>query len=135
MGLKFNEMFPSRFFKADDLPQPLAVKIKEVHMEKLGDQNGDEKPVLYFVGLDKALALNKTNASAIITIAGSDDTDNWIGCKIELYRDRVMFRGQRTAGIRVRPHTDNKSTPDGPTPAEPTRWEKEIPDPSEPLLG
>ena len=134
MGLKFNEMFPSRFFKADDLPQPLAVKIKEVHMEKLGDQNGDEKPVLHFVGLDKALALNKTNAGAIIRIAGSEDTDDWIGCKIELYRDIVMFRGQRTAGIRVRP-PDNRSTPDGTTPTEPKRWEKEIPDPREPLLG
>jgi hypothetical protein len=36
MGLKFNDMFPSRFFKADDLAQPLTVKIKEVKIEPLG---------------------------------------------------------------------------------------------------
>src|SRR5262245_11825031 len=100
--MKFNEMYPSRFLKADDLVQPLTVKIKEVVMEKLGGENGDEKPVCYFTGQSKALALNKTNCEAIINIANSDDTDDWPGTKVELYKTTVMFHGQRTACVRIR---------------------------------
>ena len=45
---------------------------------------------------------NFTNA-ATIGAAFSDETDNWIGRKIQLYFDpSVMYAGRRTGGIRVR---------------------------------
>jgi hypothetical protein len=133
MGLKFNDMFPSRFFKADDLAQPLMVKIKEVKIERLGGDNGDEKPVLYFINQEKGLALNKTNAVSIINATGSDDVDDWVGARIELYRDTVLFHGQRTPCVRVRKPSEKKAkAPVAPPEAIADSWEEEIPDPGDP---
>ena len=64
--------------KADDLPHPLVVKVREVVMETLGGEGGDVKPVVYFVNQDKQLALNKTNAEQIINITGVDETSQWV---------------------------------------------------------
>src|SRR5438093_8585771 len=111
MGMKFNDMFPSRFFKAEDLDEPLVVKIKQVQIERLGGENGDEKPVMSFVGQTKGLALNKTNAATIINIVGSDDVDDWIGAKVELYKDSVLFHGVPTSCVRVRNPSGKKLPP------------------------
>lgn len=108
MGLKFGDLYPSRFFKAEDVDEPLVVKIKELVMEKLGGENGDTKPVLYFVNQEKAIVLNKTNATAIINLVGSDDVDDWIGVKVELYKDTVLFHGQRTPCVRIRTPREKK---------------------------
>jgi hypothetical protein len=127
--MKFTDMFPSRFWKADDVTQPLIVKIRDVTMETLGGEGGDVKPVVYFTGQEKALALNKTNAERIITIAGSDDSEAWVGVGMELYRDTVLFRGQRTPCVRIRKPRNKPAVSPQSVRSDEAPWpEEDIPD-------
>ena len=98
--MKTTSLFPSRYIKADDLSEPRTLKIKEVVMEEMND--GVSKPTIYFVGEPKGLVLNKTNAEFISLITNSDDTDGWVGHRVELHKDLVLFRGQATPCVRVR---------------------------------
>jgi hypothetical protein len=54
-------------------------------MEMIGD---DERPILYFGGKEKGLALNKTNANTIANVFG-DDTEDWRGGEIVLFETTV----------------------------------------------
>lgn len=72
--------------------------MSKVTVEKLGD---DDKPVLYFQGKERGLALNKTNAS-IITEAYGDETGDWLGYEIELYPAMVQYQKTMVEAIRVK---------------------------------
>ena len=142
MGMKFDDAFPSRFFKATDLDKPRLVTIIEVITETLND--GQSKPVAYFENEDKALVLNRTTYGTIVDIF-SDDTDDWIGKKIVLCRDMTLFRGQRVPCVRVRSaESRNPAAPRGgasaptpsPPPVEPSgevdKWPGDEDEPPEP---
>ena len=97
--MKINDAFPSSYLKAADLNgKAVRVTIESVSVEKLGD---DQKPILHFVGKEKALVLNKTNSNRIIEAVGSDETDDWEGWSIALYACKVDFQGKRVDAIRV----------------------------------
>jgi hypothetical protein len=97
--MKMSEAFPSNYLKASDLNgHAVRVTIDSVTTEKLGE---DKKPVLHFVGKDKGLVLNKTNANRIVEAVGSDETNDWEGWSITLYSCKVDFQGQRKDAIRV----------------------------------
>lgn len=100
--MKVNQLFPSKYLKAADLPDEGAyvVTIEKVTVEEIG-ANKDQKPVIHFEELDKALVCNKTNARTISKVTGSEDTDEWIGAKINLYRAEVEFQGEMIEAIRV----------------------------------
>src|SRR5271166_2681695 len=85
--MKRGDIFPSRFFKASDLNgKSLALVIQTVRPEILKSPKGDEtKPIVAFDGFEKELVLNRTNFDQLVDICGSDDSDNWAGCPIELY--------------------------------------------------
>lgn len=90
--------FPSEYLKAADLAgKRVKIKMDRVEMKDIG---GDHKPVLFLIGTDKKIVLNKTNASEIIDAYG-DDTDDWHGKTIELYEARVDFQGKKVQAIRV----------------------------------
>lgn len=55
-----------------------------------------KKPVAYFEGKEKGLALNSTNCKTIASMYGND-TDGWIGKKI------TLFPTVTTAPMSVRP--------------------------------
>jgi hypothetical protein len=114
--VRIGEAFPSNYLKAVDL-QGRAVKvvIDSVSTEKIGD---DSKPVLHFVGKDKALVLNKTNANRIVELTGSDETNNWEGWTITLYGTKVDFQGQRVDAIRVDDRPGAATPPAGKRTAE-----------------
>jgi hypothetical protein len=76
------------------------VTIASVKMEDLGD---DTKPVVYFLGKNKGLPLNRTNNDALIDIIGSAESDEWVGREIVLYTTKVDYQGRRVLGIRVDP--------------------------------
>ncbi len=62
-----------------------------------------KKPVAYFEGKEKGLALNSTNCKLIAAMYGND-TDGWIGKKITLYPTTTSFGSQSDIEcIRVRP--------------------------------
>lgn len=97
--MDINAAFPSTYLKASDLQgRDVVVNISHITMEDVGD---DHKPVIYFVGKDKGVVLNKTNAS---TIAGmyTGDTDNWVNKAITLFPTQTDFGGKQVACIRIR---------------------------------
>jgi hypothetical protein len=119
--MKISQAFPSNYLKVADLQgRRLAVEIKEVSFEEVGE---DKKLVCYFKDKNKGLVLNKTNASTIEEITGSDDTDNWPGTMIVLKPAKVDFQGKRVDAIRIDYPTDSKPPPPA-TPAHKNDWEE-----------
>lgn len=100
--MNINSAFPSKFLKASDLQdQTVTVKIADVKIEQVG-QNQDTKPVAYFDGKTKGLVLNKTNSRKIASIAGSPETEDWIGVEIAIYPTETEFGGESVECIRVK---------------------------------
>lgn len=100
--MNINEMYPSKWLKSSDIgDRTVVVTIAKVLMEDLGQgENKDRKPCVYFEGKDKALALNKTNASTIAKLYGPS-TDGWIGKRISIYSKEVEFKGEMVMALRV----------------------------------
>jgi hypothetical protein len=97
--MNINGAFPSSYLKAADLQgRRVTVAIDKVVMEDIG---GEHKPVVKFQGKDRGIVLNKTNASMIAEIAGSEETDDWHGVKVTLYPTKTDFQGKRVDCIRV----------------------------------
>jgi hypothetical protein len=97
--MNINETFPSKWIKAADLQgKAHLVKMNYVKLEEIGE---DRKPVLYFIGKERGLVLNKTNANVIAMMYGPD-TENWGGGEIEIYPTETDFQGKRVSAIRVK---------------------------------
>jgi len=97
--MNINGAFPSTYLKAADLQgKRVTVTVDRVVMEDIG---GEHKPVVKFVGKDRGIVLNKTNAAMIAEIASDEETDNWKGTKITLYPTKTDFQGKRVDCIRV----------------------------------
>ena len=99
--MKINDLYPSKYIKAEDLPAnaPVTVTIRTLTIEDLGE--GQHKPGLYFVGKEKGFILNKTNA-LIMAVSLGDESDAWLGKKIELFVEMKQFQGKLVQGISVR---------------------------------
>src|SRR5262252_1597707 len=104
--MKRDDLFPSKYAKVADLKgRPRVVEIERAPVETLKNQKGEEqqKVVLYFKGAKKGVPLNLTNYDSVAAIAGSDETNDWPGTKIELYPTTTMMGGKVTDCIRIRP--------------------------------
>jgi hypothetical protein len=103
--MNIHDSFPSKYLKAIDLGahEPVVV-IRAVELVTMTLETGKRlaKPVVFFVGKDKGLPLNKTNATAIAALLGSPETASWIGKAIRLYATPVTFKGTTVAGLRVK---------------------------------
>ena len=109
--MKLSKAFPSKYLKADDLQgRRVSVVIESSDMEDIGGDGG-EKLVLRFVGKDKGLVCNMTNANMIAEIIGSEATDDWSGQKIVLYATKVDFQGKRVSAIRIEAPEQPKKVP------------------------
>ena len=99
-----SETFPSRFFKAADVPASgLPLKIAKVEQEKVGPDQ-ELKWVVFFKGQDKQLILNGTNWDLIAAALREEDSDNWVGKPIELFPTQTPFGNKMVDCIRVRRH-------------------------------
>ncbi len=102
----WRSMFDREYIGAWDLPKGVNVTctIATVKAGELTAPGGrkSRKPVVYFEGKDKGLALNKTNAKAIAGMYGND-TSKWIGRPIAIYATVTQFGGEEVECIRVRP--------------------------------
>ncbi len=118
-----NDAFPSNYLKASDLKgAQVVVTIDRVEFEPVGRER-EMKAVIYFVGKQKGVVLNKTNARKIIEVTGSALTEEWHGNAIVLYPTETEFGGETVECIRVKPVNKSKMsrmTP-APPPPPPTR--------------
>ena len=98
--MKTQDVFPTRFVKAEDLDREVPALIEKVVLEEVfnpATKSNATHPILYVNGGKKGVLLNKTNWFAIAEEYG-DESDAWRGKAIVLYAREV-------------------STPDGPQPA------------------
>jgi hypothetical protein len=100
--MNINDSFPSAYLKASDLgtAQPV-VTIERVEHEPVGREK-ELKAILYFVGKEKGVVLNKTNSKKIVELIGSPETDDWSGFKIRLFATTTEFGGETVECIRVK---------------------------------
>ena len=111
--MRIDSAFPGQYLKAADLQgKKVTVTMSHVDMEEIGS---DHKPVLYFIGKDKGLVLNKTNSNTIAAMHGYE-TEDWQGKSITLVEAMVDFQGRTVAAIRVYSQRPNASAPATPRP-------------------
>jgi hypothetical protein len=112
-----NSAFPSSFLKAADLPagQDVRVTMDTVEVEAMpGD--GEQRPVLRFVGKEKGLVLNRTNAETIANAFGPE-TLHWHGRQLLLFVASTSYNGRMVPCIRVRVASGQGTPAPAPTPA------------------
>lgn len=116
----FRSLYDRDYIYAFDLGgRDVTVKIAKVEAAVLTGSGGRKtrKPVVYFDGKEKGLALCKTNAKTIATLYGND-TEKWVGRSVTLYPTTTMFGVETVDCIRVRPVVP-KGNGTAPKPAEP----------------
>ena len=123
-----DEVFPSKFLRADDLKgKPHIVTIERASYETLKES---QKIVLYFKNAGKSLPLNATNFDAVCDATGCPDTDDWPGQRIELYPTKTSMGGKVVDCIRIRPASASRplaATVSPPPPPPPDEMSDEIP--------
>lgn len=97
------DAFPSRFLRPEDLKgaEPV-VTIDRVAFEVVGRKR-ERKAILHFVGKEKGLVLNRTNADALTKILGSALTEEWQARRIRLYATTTKFGNDTVDCIRIKP--------------------------------
>jgi hypothetical protein len=101
----YSDAFPSKYLKASDLPDgPVTATVKLATLETIKGFDGKETPkvIVYFARTFKPLPLNRTNFDSMTDISGSGETDDWVGCKVELFVTKVSMNGKVSDGVRMR---------------------------------
>lgn len=103
--MNINDLKQSKFLTQKEVDPPKLVTIKSCNQVDVAREGADPELrwALSFHELDKPMTLNSTNGQILAAIFGSDESDDWIGHKIVLYRDpNVSFGGKLVGGIRCR---------------------------------
>lgn len=96
----------SNFLKAADLQGAKPVVVIESAVVKESDYPEGKKKqiILSFVGKEKVLGLNFTNANMIAQLTGTEDFERWVGVAIRLYEDKTKnSQGAIVPCIRIFP--------------------------------
>lgn len=115
----YRTMYDKEFVYAYDLEgKDVTLTIERVSVGELVGTSGKKtkKPVVYFRGTQKGLALCVTNGKTIATLYGNK-TEDWIGKRITIYPTTTIFGGATVECIRVRPAVP-KGNGGAPKPAE-----------------
>jgi hypothetical protein len=98
-------MFPKKYLTQYDVDPPIVVTISALRMEDMRSDKGGTKRkwIITFSEPDtKEFVANPTNIGLIGMVLG-EESDEWIGKQIELWRNpEVMMGTERTGGIRAR---------------------------------
>lgn len=103
--VKIGDMFPSDYLRGIDVHRPMVVEIEAIKEEEaLNRETGQKEPeyVVYFRGMKKKLRLNITMAKEAMETFGSDDTNDWIGKRVTIYRTKVKAFGKEHTVPRIR---------------------------------
>jgi hypothetical protein len=105
MPTHWKSMTDREYIFAFDLNgQDVTVTIKKVVAGELTSSGGKKtkKPVVYFEGKTKGLALNATNAKTIANLYGNY-VEDWAGKRVTLFPTTTQMGGETVEAIRVRP--------------------------------
>jgi hypothetical protein len=99
------DVHQAKYYRAADYPDDwvLVVIVEMARLEEF--QNGaktKKKLVVYFEKQQPGLVIGPTVWDQFADITGSDESDDWKGARVELYRDKTPLRGEMVACIRVR---------------------------------
>ena len=123
MGFKVDEIYPAggNRLGTDDLKKPdgtygaTTATIQNVDMAQLTDQKSgkvENKLELFFVGKEKTVLLNKTNAGNL-SMAWGGDTDAWLGRVINI----SVHMTNLGPGLKIEPNHSAPAQQAAPTPA------------------
>ena len=101
----YRTMFDRDYISHFDLDgKEVTVKIVSVKAGELTANGGKKtkKPVIYFEGAERGLALNKTNSKTIAGLYGNK-TEDWIGKRITMFTTTTSFGGEVMDCIRIKP--------------------------------
>jgi len=94
----YRAVYSGDYLKAEDiLGKRIPVTIDTIALKAV-QKDEDPQLILSFVGKQKQLILNKTNAQSIGDLYG-DDYDHWVGRSIMLFTVPNVYQGK--PGIRV----------------------------------
>lgn len=99
--MKASDAYPSKYLKPADIKDGGETRIIADYTIEVMGKDREQKPVLRFVGLDKALPLNATNNNTLIEGYG-DETDFWPGQPVFLHVVDGEFAGKPFRGIRLK---------------------------------
>jgi hypothetical protein len=100
MGIKRNDVFPSKYISSADIDgREIELIIQSIEMEDVSD--GEQKAVVYFNKGTKGAVLNVTNWNTLEDAYG-EDSDAWIGQPVILTVERTTFKGKPTKGLRLK---------------------------------
>lgn len=112
--MDYRKMFDSQYIGSWDLPKDrdAIVKIAKVEPGELTSQGNKKsrKPVLSFVGKQRKLPLNKTNARVMHKFFGPDTTA-WVGKVIAIYPTTTKFGRETVDCVRIRPRLPGSKEP------------------------
>lgn len=124
----YRTMFDSEWVRAWDLGGKsitvVIVRVEAGELQNAKARKKDRKPIVWFRGAKKPLALNKTNAKTIATMYGND-TRAWLNQPITIYPTRTTFGNDEVDCIRVKPQRPaEKEAQDMPNPEPPPEAEQ-----------
>ena len=111
----WKSMMDRDFIFAFDLNgKEVTVTIARVEAGSLTGSGGrkTKKPVVYFEGKEKGLALNATNCKTVAKLYGNY-TEKWIGRQVTLYPTTTEMAGETVECIRVRPQMPKQAQRNG----------------------
>ena len=105
--------YPSKWLKVDDLGDrsEAIVTIKSVAAEMVGQGvEASEKLVIQFSEFSKPMVCNVTACAMLESIAGTDDESRWIGLRVRLKGESIIFRGRAHQVLRIYPASPSAGT-------------------------
>jgi len=109
MGFSISQIY-SRFITAEEIDKPYDLTIKDVKQEEIYSMKTHKKEktlVVYFEKTQRGVCLSKTRATDIKKIYG-DNTDNWIGNDLCMYRNKEKHFGKEMEIIRFKKPINKK---------------------------
>lgn len=123
----YKSFFDRDYLYAFDLQgRDVTVTIDRVTAGELTSVGGrkTKKPLCYFVGKTKPLAVNATNGKTVASLYGTN-TDDWKGKRITLYPTTTQMGGETVDCIRIRPIVPNGAIQHPPAPEDPADTESD----------
>lgn len=109
LDIRIESTYNTKYLSGDDLPddgKDMIVQIKDVEMEKVENpknNSASDEIVIHFEGSVKPMVLSaRCNKESIKKATGTSRTKDWVGKKLQLYREYGTWFGESRFAVRVR---------------------------------